>query len=217
MIELHGFPISNYYNRVKLTLLEKGIAFEEFRAAPSHKQEFLENSPLGKIPFVKIGGVTLYESLVILEYLEELYPDKPSLFPKGIQQKAACRQVMMVTDLYLDTPLRNLDLFTANPKEPDDTAKKNALTTIGLAVTALGKLCSFQSYALGEQLSYADIVTVTTWEWGRSALAKLAGEDILLALPGYEEYIQRMRERPHVKKVLRAQKAALRARDMANK
>ncbi|MEM7184204.1 MAG: glutathione S-transferase family protein [Spirochaetota bacterium] len=217
MIELHGFPISNYYNRVKLTLLERDIAFEEFRAAPSHKEEFLQNSPMGRIPFVKIGDVTLYESLVILEYLEELYPDKPSLFPKDLQQKAVCRQVIAVTDLYLDTSLRNLNLFSANAKEPEETAKKKALATIALAVDALGKLCSFQTYALGEELSYADIAAATTWEWGREALQKLAGEDILLRMDGYGEYIQHLRERPAVKKVLRAQKAAIRARNMANR
>src|SRR5690606_34352998 len=51
-VKLCGFRISNYHNKVRLVLLEKGIAHEEDDAcAPSQEAAFLERSVLGKVPF----------------------------------------------------------------------------------------------------------------------------------------------------------------------
>ena len=44
MLKLCGFAVSNYYNKVKLSLLEKGVPFEEELAYPSQKEEF-RNDP----------------------------------------------------------------------------------------------------------------------------------------------------------------------------
>ena len=67
MIKLCGFPVSNYYNKVKLALLEKGIAFEEEKLFPSKSEGFLARSPMGKVPFVEIDGQRIAESQVLLE------------------------------------------------------------------------------------------------------------------------------------------------------
>ena len=54
MITLCGMAISNYYNKVKLALLEKGIPFEEARVNTGSKDEaVLSCSPLGKVPFIR--------------------------------------------------------------------------------------------------------------------------------------------------------------------
>ncbi|MDB5914806.1 MAG: glutathione S-transferase, partial [Ramlibacter sp.] len=53
MITLHGFSVSNYYNKVKLALLEKGIPFQEKYVGVMEKSpELLAASPLGKIPYI---------------------------------------------------------------------------------------------------------------------------------------------------------------------
>jgi len=49
MIKLYGFPISNYYNMVKMALLEKGMEFEEVIVKPSQEDIFLVKSPMGKV------------------------------------------------------------------------------------------------------------------------------------------------------------------------
>jgi glutathione S-transferase len=53
MLRLHGAPISNYYNMVKSTLLEKGVEFEEVMAPPSQEPGYLNRSPMGKIPCIE--------------------------------------------------------------------------------------------------------------------------------------------------------------------
>ena len=73
-ITLCGFATSNYFNKVKLAFLEKEIPFAEVLAMPAQDVAFLQSSPRGKVPFVRIGDRTLCESQVIVEYLEDAYP-----------------------------------------------------------------------------------------------------------------------------------------------
>ena len=81
MLKLCGFHISNYHNKVRIALLEKGIAFEEDASCkPSQNEDWLARSPMGKVPIIELdGGRRLAESEVICEYLEEAYPQKPLL------------------------------------------------------------------------------------------------------------------------------------------
>src|SRR5512132_2914523 len=81
MLTLHGSPISNYYNKVKLALLEKGVPFTEAHAATHSSDEaVLRATPLGKIPFVTTDqGGTLCESQPILEWIEAAWPQPPLL------------------------------------------------------------------------------------------------------------------------------------------
>ena len=70
MITLCGFSLSNYYNKVKLVLLEKGIPFTEERVMTKSTDEaVLAASPLGKVPFIRTDKGTLCESQVIVDYL----------------------------------------------------------------------------------------------------------------------------------------------------
>jgi glutathione S-transferase len=80
MLTLHGFALSNYCNKVKLALLEKGLAFEEQYVGVKEKVEaLLAASPLGKIPYLTTERGCLCESQAILEYLESAHPQPPLL------------------------------------------------------------------------------------------------------------------------------------------
>jgi glutathione S-transferase len=65
MLTLCGFGASNYHNKVKLVLLEKGIAFEEDLKWVG--QADMDASPLGKIPYLKTAEGSLCESAVMVE------------------------------------------------------------------------------------------------------------------------------------------------------
>ena len=93
MLKLCGFPISNYYNKVRIALIEKGIPHEEDSSCkPSQKDEFLARTPVGKVPFLELdGGRRLSESQVICEYLEDAYPQKP-LMPRDPYERARTRE-----------------------------------------------------------------------------------------------------------------------------
>ena len=74
-----GLPLSNYYNKVKLVLLEKALPFDESPVPVVGPKDdaTLAASPLGKIPFLRTPQGTLCESAVICEYLEERHPQPP--------------------------------------------------------------------------------------------------------------------------------------------
>src|SRR5436190_15400394 len=108
MLKVCGFRISNYHNKVLIALLEKGVAFEEdCTVKPSQAPEYLALSPMGKVPFMEVDGTRLIESEVILEYLEDAYPQKP-LLPKSPLARAKVRELVTVIELHLELVVRRL-------------------------------------------------------------------------------------------------------------
>ena len=69
MLTLCGFSASNYYNKVKFALLEKGVPFQEEQAWVGETDPVA--SPLGKVPYIKTEKGSLCESGVIMEYIEQ--------------------------------------------------------------------------------------------------------------------------------------------------
>ena len=82
MITLCGFSVSNYYNKVKLALLEKGIPFtEELQMTGSKDEAVLSCSPLGKVPYMRTEHGALCESQAMLDYIDAAHPANP-LMPR---------------------------------------------------------------------------------------------------------------------------------------
>ncbi len=101
MLVLCGFPISNYYNKVKLALLEKNVAFtEEFVHPKNADAAVFAMSPLGKIPFIRTPQGALCESQAIMEYIEVAYP-AISLLPADPFAAAKMRELITFIDLHL--------------------------------------------------------------------------------------------------------------------
>jgi glutathione S-transferase len=108
MLRLHGFASSNYYNVVKLVLMEKGLEFEEVTSYPPADRAYKSKNPTGKYPCLETqDGCFLGESKVILNYLEEAYPGVP-LLPADPLGRARVRELMEIVDLYLELPARRL-------------------------------------------------------------------------------------------------------------
>lgn len=80
-LELVSFAICPYVQRAVIALKEKSVEFDvtyiELDNPPSW---FKEISPLGKVPLLKVDDEVLFESAIITEYLDEVYP--PALHPR---------------------------------------------------------------------------------------------------------------------------------------
>jgi glutathione S-transferase len=108
MLTLCGFPVSNYYNKVKLALLEKGVPFnEDVVPVFSTDDAVLAASPLAKIPYIRTPEGGLCESQAIMEYIEAAYP-QPPLLPADPFAAAKVRELITFIDLHLELVAREL-------------------------------------------------------------------------------------------------------------
>ncbi len=218
MIRLHGFSSSNYYNVPKLALLEKGIAFEEVLSytgvGPKYKPEYLDKSPLGKVPALETTEGFVSESRAILEYIERAYPEHSFLpaTPFGI---AKVQELSQFIELYFELVARRLIPNLLLGTEPDPAVLKEVEICFDKAVTALAKLSNFEQFAYGDQFTLADIAATLNLPIVRSVGKKFLGKDPLSEVPGLDAYSMRMEQRPHVKTV-RADAEADRPRFMAH-
>jgi glutathione S-transferase len=218
MLKLHGFASSNYYNVPKLALLEKGIEFEEVLSytgvGPRYNPEYLDKSPLGKVPALETPEGFISESRAILEYIERAYPE-PSLLPATPFDIAKVQELSQFVELYLELVARRLIPNLLGRTQPDPAVLKEVETGLDKAVAALPKLSNFEQFAYGDQFTTADIATILNLPIVRSVGKVFLGRDPLSEVPGLDAYHDRMEERPHVK-MIRAGEAADRPGFMAH-
>jgi len=218
MIKLHGFSSSNYYNVPKLALLEKGIDFEEIVSytgvGPKYKPEYLDKSPLGKVPALETSEGFISESRAILEYIERAYPQN-SLLPNSPFDIAKVQELSQFIELYFELVARRLVVNLLTGLEPDPAVVKEVEASLNKAAAALTKLSTFEQFAYGEQFTLADIAVILNLPIVRGVGKKFLGRDPLADVPGLDAYCARMEERANVKKI-RADAAADQAGFMAH-
>lgn len=98
---LYEHPLSSYAQKVKIVLREKGLDFtaklpEDFGTG-RREGPFAEANPRAEVPVLIDGDLTLFESTVILEYIEERWPEPP-LLPRDPAARARARLTEEVCD-----------------------------------------------------------------------------------------------------------------------
>jgi len=105
MISLYDHPLSPYGQKVKIAMREKGLAFETVSpgglGAGGAAGEFAEANPRAEVPTLVDGDVRVFDSTVILEYLEDAYPT-PSILPKSAADRARVRMLEEVMDTHFE-------------------------------------------------------------------------------------------------------------------
>jgi glutathione S-transferase len=211
MITLYGAAISNYYNKAKLALLEKEIAFTEELVRPSQDHAMLKRSPLGKIPFIQTEQGYLSESQAILEYLEEAYPDKP-LYPQNVFERAKCREFIQHLELNVELVARRLykELLFGIPVS--DETKQEVRERVEAGLDGVTRLSAFSPYILSAGFTAADIVAWLHFGLISMATQKIYGKDLVTEhIPGFAAYLKTMESRPHVQQVAKDRDVALKA------
>jgi glutathione S-transferase len=199
MIRFYYGSGSPYSWRVQLALEEKGIPYEavllSFQKGEHKTPAHLARSPHGKVPALEDGGVALYESSAIVEYLEERYP-APPLLPSDPASRARVRIEELEAVDYFGEAFRGLArqvLFT--PPDRRDPALVEAARA-----EVRGGLERLEARAVGRGLPF-----VATEGLGRADLAWLpfveiaarAGVDVAAAsTPWLVDWRTRLRGRP---------------------
>jgi glutathione S-transferase len=204
MLKLHGFSASNYYNAAKLALLEKGAPFEEVTvytgAGAGYRPDFLESSPLGKVPCLETDEGFLSESRCIIDYVERAVPG-PALYPRTAFAQAKLLELTQVIDLYLELPARRVlpNLFSRKP--PPERIAQEVLEVVSKGADAVRKLAAFDTYLLGDLFTAADIAAVVHFPVVRRITKAVLDRDPLGDVPGLPEYLDRLEQRPTVRRV----------------
>jgi glutathione S-transferase len=212
-ITLHGSSISNYYNKVKQALLEKGVPFaEEYAGTPgatSADPAVLESSPLAKIPFLTTEHGPLCESQAILDYIESVWP-QPPLLPADAYAAAKVRELTTFIDWHLEIVARQLygSAFFGGAALKDE--RKEAIRKqLATNISAFKRLAKFSPYVAGDSFTQADCAAFNSLPLVGMASKAVYGEDLLLAGGvDYKPYIKMISERPAAQKVVADRKAA---------
>ena len=197
MLTLCGFGASNYHNKVKLALLEKGVAFEEELVWVGETDPLA--SPLGKVPYLKTAQGTLCESSVMLDYIEQAYPAHP-LMPQDAFAAAKVRELMTFLDLHLELVARNLYPEAFFGGKVSDSVKEKVGAQLEKNVAAFAKLAQFKPFIAGTELSLADCTAAVHLPLITAVTKTIYGRDFLVDLP-VKEYMKMWSERPSMQRV----------------
>lgn len=211
MLKLHGSPISNYHNKAKLALLEKGIPFEEVAVGTFSKDPaVLAASPLGKIPFLTTQQGGLCESSAILDYLEAAHPTPP-LLPADPFAAAKVRELATFIDWHLEMAARQLygqAFFGAAPLSESNAARIRR--EVEQKIAGFQRLAKFAPYVAGDTFTLADCCAFNSLPLVGMATRAVFGEDLLLAAgTDYKPYLRFVGERPSAQRVVADRKAAM--------
>lgn len=199
MLTLCGFAASNYYNKVKLALLEKEVPFEEKLVWADRSPALMEKSLLGKIPYFEIGDQVICESQIMVEYLEDAYPQKP-LMPTDPVERADIRQLIIFMELHLELVARELYAEAFFGGKVSDETKVRVEKILKRNTAAFGKLAKFAPFVAGSTFTLADCVALAHLPMVGQATKAIYGVDMLADYP-IRDYVKKLGERPTVQKV----------------
>ena len=208
MLTLCGFSTSNYYNKVKLALLEKGIPFaEEMVLTGSTDEAVLAGTPLAKVPFIRTEHGALCESQVINDYLEAAYPAVP-LLPADPFAAAKVRELCAFIDLHLELVARELygqAFFGRTVSEP---AQARARKLLVKNIAGFQRLARFAPYVAGDSYTLADCAAWASLPPVAMASKAVLGEDLLAAAGiDWKGYLRLIGQRPASQRVAADRKA----------
>ena len=209
VIRLHGSPVSNCYNTVLAALRHKGLPHEENHTGASTDAGFLQLTPMGKIPFITVGELSISETSAIVEYLDDRFPEHPPLFPGTLVERARQRQMMKFVELYIESPGRRLfpGVFWFMDNEPIHIAEVRPIMERGL--NAVDVLLKNNRFFYEDRLTAADFysyfslqliahVTLNQYQW-----------NLFKSRPHIARYVNRVESAPFLQTIVAQRDAAM--------
>lgn len=208
MLKLYGFSVSNYYNMVKLALLEKGLPFEEVLFYPGPSPEALLISPRGKVPVLGVEQGFVNETSVILEYLEQSQKGT-RLLPSDPFERSRVLALAKEIELYIELPGRACYPEAFFGMTVPEAIKDKTRAELLLGFASLGRHASFAPYLAGDSLSIADLYFLYSVPLACAVGQKLFGIDLLAEIPAAKALLERLEQNPHVQRIAADKDAAM--------
>lgn len=163
-LTVYGAPLSPFVRKVRLCLLEKALEYQLEIVMPFTPPDwYLQLNPLGRIPAFKDGDLSLADSSVIIQYLEEAYPDTTRLYGSNAAERGQIRWLEKYAD-YEMAPLTTFGVFRNRILKPsagqpcNEQSVQSALhEKLPPHLDYLEQQLGADDYFVGHQLSMADI------------------------------------------------------------
>ncbi len=195
-IELISTKTCPYVHRSRIALMEKGVDFLFTEVDLKDKPDwFLAVSPYGKVPVLKHDDKIIYESAIINEYLEEVFP-KPALMPKDPLNRAIARIWIDYCNSRLMTANRSL-LMEQSPTEQKNLEKKLTENLLFVENEGLAKTAGEGPFWFGSSVSLVDVTYFPLFQ-RMCATEHYRGFKIPDACQRIHKLIEAMRKRPSV-------------------
>jgi glutathione S-transferase len=181
--------------RARWTLQELGVEFEAIPvnliAGEHQKPDFLKLNPAGKVPVLVDGEMVLTESVAIVRYLGEKYPEK-RLVPSEPKARAQLDRWLLFTATELEQPLWRITKHTRlYPEEKRLPAEVElARADFQRMAPVMDAHLEGREFVLGNQVSVGDFVLAYTLDWADML-------ELLMSFPRLKAYMERMYKRPH--------------------
>jgi glutathione S-transferase len=206
MIILHGISGSPYVRKVIAVLAMKELPFEQKHQMPfARDAEFNKISPLGKVPVLQDGDITLCDSTVICEYLEDTRPEL-NVYPTDHADKAKARWIeelagSRVTDLATGIFFQRFVRPTVFKQDPDEALIAKLIDKdLPPILDYLETLVPSTNFIFGE-LQLADISLVCPF-----INAEYAGYTVdVQRWPKLAAFIDRVKAHPIIEPILKAE------------
>jgi glutathione S-transferase len=207
-MKLYGFPPTRSI-RVLWTLRELGVDFEfvnvNLPAGENRRPEFLGLNRAGKLPVLVDGDFVLAESVAIVLYLAEKYPEK-GLLPAEPRARAQVHQWLLFTATELEQPLwriaRHTSLYPKEKRIPGEVPI--ASQDFKDMAVVMEEHMRGRPFLVGERATVADFVAAYTLDWANEVR-------LLDASPTLRAYMEQMYARPNAPPRIAEALASLRA------
>ena len=197
MLTLCGFPASNYYNKVKLALLEKGVAFEEEPVFPSRDEALLAFSPMGKVPYLRTASRRAVRIAGHRRVPRRGLSGHAAVSGRS-DGRAKCRELIHVIELYLELPARRLYPQAFFGGTVSEETRKQVAPALVRGARAVARADAVRAVRRGDQFTYADCTALVHLPTVSEASKSVLGEDLLADAGPLRDYQARLGQRPHV-------------------
>lgn len=198
-IKIYSAVVCPFAHRSRLVLQEKGIDFDLVEIDLQNKPEgFTDVSPYGKVPAITHGDKRVWESAVINEYLDEVFPHPP-LLPNTAIGKAQARVWIDFANTRFVPAFSNL-LRSSEPQKQEEAKQELYKHLAFIENEGLGKLSGEGPYWFGESISLVDF-TFFPWFERWAGLKNYRGFGIPSEFTRIRQWKHALKERPSVKAI----------------
>ncbi|MEL6171565.1 MAG: glutathione S-transferase family protein [Pseudomonadota bacterium] len=202
-LRFYGYAFSVYARTVKAVLHEKDTAYVYIETDPFSEdlnEEYASLHPFGRVPALRHGEISLYETIAITHYLDARFPS-PALRPTDPLALAKMLQVMSITDSYAYWPLvRQVfahRVFAPRIGQPvDEDEVKAGLANAANVLAALEKICATGKGLNAREPSLADFHLAPMLDYFKQAKE---GARMLKSYPTLSAWFNLVQKRPSLK------------------